>query len=177
MIKHHPNFEEIDVQNYTRMILKGLQCIHAKGYVHCDLKPSNVLVFPSKDGCPCRLKITDFGLSKEPGETVGEQYKFHATPRYMSPESLVIGQIGVALDIWSLGCIVVEMVTKKTMWGDHKDDYLGELMCQLVAGNDDVLLPESLSEEGKDFLNKCFEIDPRKRWTASMLLNHPFIAS
>jgi serine/threonine protein kinase len=57
---------ECDIQKFTRMILKGLRCIHKKGYVHCDLKPVNVLVFPSLDGHGSRVKITDFGLSKIP---------------------------------------------------------------------------------------------------------------
>lgn len=42
--------QERDVQKYTRMILKGLHCIHEKGYVQCDLKPENILVFYSRDG-------------------------------------------------------------------------------------------------------------------------------
>lgn len=48
---------EYDVQRYTRMIVKGLRCIHEKGYVHCDLKPANILVFRSKDGKAMLLRL------------------------------------------------------------------------------------------------------------------------
>jgi serine/threonine protein kinase len=56
-----------DFQKYTRMIVKGLHCIREKGYIHCDLKLENILVFSSSDGASSE-KITDFGLSKIPGD-------------------------------------------------------------------------------------------------------------
>jgi serine/threonine protein kinase len=55
--------DESDFQKYTRMIVKGLRCINKKGYVHCDLKPENIIVFSSPNGASS-IKITDFGLSK-----------------------------------------------------------------------------------------------------------------
>ena len=51
---------ESDVRLYTRMIVKGLCHIHEKGYVHCDIKPSNILVFPTEEaGTRSRLRISD----------------------------------------------------------------------------------------------------------------------
>ncbi|EXB54740.1 MAP kinase kinase kinase mkh1 [Morus notabilis] len=51
------------------MILKGLSCIHAKGIVHCDIKPDNILVFPCEHDGIYGLKISDFGLAKELSES------------------------------------------------------------------------------------------------------------
>ncbi|KAF2309370.1 hypothetical protein GH714_001785 [Hevea brasiliensis] len=85
------------------MILKGLSSIHNNGYVHCDLKPANILVFPS-DQQDFQLKIADFGLAKEPDEGNSRkffyQYTFRGTPLYMSPESIKLAEISPALNIW-----------------------------------------------------------------------------
>lgn len=101
------------------MILKGLSCIRVKGIVHCDLKPENILVFPCEVH-GYRFKITDFGMAKEPGEAVSEseKHRFHGTPTYMSPESIARREIETTTDIWSLGCVVLVMVTGRLLW--HK---------------------------------------------------------
>lgn len=165
--------DESDVRKYTRMIVKGLRCIHEKGYVHCDLKPENILVFSSPEGASS-VKITDFGLSKIPGdlnELMTKRFNFRGTPLYMSPESFLLGEIQGCLDIWSLGCVVVEMVSGKRAW-----DCTGgmEDLANQIA-TESPKIPETMSEIGKDFLRRCFARDPRKRWTAEMLLHHPFL--
>ena len=91
----------------------------------------------------------------------------------MSPESVALGEIEAPLDIWSLGCTVIEMITGKHVWNCTG---LEDLMFQIVFGKEPPKIPETMSEHGKDFLRKCFVRDPRKRWTAEMLLNHPFIS-
>ncbi|KAH7518443.1 mitogen-activated protein kinase kinase kinase 20 [Ziziphus jujuba] len=169
---------ECEVQIYTRMILKGLLRIHEHGYVHCDLKPENILVFRSDFGV--QLKISDFGLSKEPGKeddffvNSSSEFRFRGTPPYMSPESVAFGEIIEApLDIWSLGCIVIGMISGEFAWPslDNKD-----LVRWLAFSNKEPELPRNMSAKGKNFLRKCFIRNPRERWTAEMLLDHPFVA-
>jgi serine/threonine protein kinase len=175
MEKSGGKLQEGDVQKYTRMILKGLHCIHERGYVHCDLKPENILVFYSPNGASY-VKITDFGLSKIPGdknELITRKSVFRGTPIYMSPESVVVGEIQGGLDIWSLGCIVVEMITGNRPWEFMEDTEMKALMLQIAMETPKI--PENMSEIGKDFLRRCFARDPRKRWTAEMLLRHPFL--
>lgn len=60
---------ESDVRRYTRMILKALRQVHERGYVHCDIKPENILVFPSKNGGKS-VKIADFGLAHNTRENI-----------------------------------------------------------------------------------------------------------
>ncbi|XVF16776.1 hypothetical protein REPUB_Repub10bG0061400 [Reevesia pubescens] len=172
---------ESDVRCYTRMILEGLCDIHEKGCVHCDLKPANILVFPSDQyGSLSTPKIADFGLAKEPGEerdnvpkTTVPRLSFRGTERYMSPESVKDGKITASLDIWSLGCIVVEMMTGKPPWDSIRN--LKDLALEIAFTSDSPNIPEDISKAGKDFLMKCFAKNPCERWTADRLLGHPFL--
>ncbi|KAK7307348.1 hypothetical protein VNO77_40322 [Canavalia gladiata] len=175
LMKKRPILES-EVRIYTHMLLKGLSCIHGIGVVHCDLKPNNILLFPSsKKGAMCQLKIADFGVSKTKEELINAdtwKIKFRGTPFYMSPES-VMGHIGTPLDIWSLGCIVIEMITGLRAWRNlHTKE---DVMFQLAFLKEAPKIPDELNEDCKDFLSKCFLKDPTQRWTAEMLLNHPFL--
>ena len=167
-----PNKEVI---TYTHMLLKGLCCIHKEEVVHCDLKPDNILLFPSSDGhAKYQLKIADFGLSKTREDTNADlgEIKFRGTPFYMSPES-VVGLMGTPLDIWSLGCIVIEMITGSQPWRNIQTTE--ELTWKLAFLQESPNIPDELNWECKNFLSKCFVKNPKERWTATMLLDHPFI--
>ncbi|KAK9000315.1 hypothetical protein V6N11_080818 [Hibiscus sabdariffa] len=170
MRKNGGRIPERDVNCYTRMILEGLFDIHRKGFVHCDLKPGNILVFPPPDGTSlASLKIADFGLAKQVGVSK-VKYGFQGSVPYMSPES-ILGDVTGALDVWSLGCVVVEMITGRLPW-DTCDP--NDLMFKLFSG-ESPNIPEDMSILGKDFLQKCFVSDPNQRWSASMLLRHPYL--
>ena len=165
---------ESHLQSYTRMMLKGLAYIHEKGFVHCDLKPDNILVFPSRFGIS--LKIADFGLSKKAGECQiydqnSEDPRYRGTPLYASPESYFDGIHEAALDIWSLGCVIIEMFTGKLAWDTKNLDDLTNKMAFTYGP----AIPAGLSANGTDFLKKCLRRSPKERWTAKMLLNHPFM--
>ncbi|XP_073147668.1 mitogen-activated protein kinase kinase kinase 20-like [Henckelia pumila] len=160
---------ESETRRYTKALLKGLHYIHKLGYVHCDIKLQNILLGPEGG-----VKIADFGLAKRAG---GRKESFsgcelRGTPLYMSPESVTVGEQGTPADIWALGCAVAEMATGTPAW--HCSDVAG-LLLRIGAGEELPEVPKSLSELGKDFLGKCLVRDPSKRWTAEMLLNHPFV--
>ncbi|KAL3833334.1 hypothetical protein ACJIZ3_008070 [Penstemon smallii] len=158
---------ENEVRQYTKALLKGLNFIHKFGYVHCDIKLQNILLTPNGG-----LKIADFGLAKRVGSENGSGFDLRGTPLYMSPEMVAGGKQGTPADIWALGCVVAEMVAGAPAW--RCDDVAGLLM-RIGVGDAVPEIPGNLSEEGKDFLEKCFVKDPSKRWTAEMLLNHSFL--
>ncbi|CAI9264437.1 unnamed protein product [Lactuca saligna] len=163
---------ESDVRRYTNSVLKGLQFVHRNGFVHCDIKLQNILLFAGDEKDD--VKIADFGLAKKVAEESNSKSKheIRGTPMYMAPETVVSGEQGPASDIWAVGCLVLEMFTGKPAWTCSG---VGAVLMKIGVGAEIPDIPGKLSDAGKDFLGKCFVKDPSKRWTAEMLLNHPFI--
>ncbi|XP_065874906.1 mitogen-activated protein kinase kinase kinase 20 [Euphorbia lathyris] len=162
---------ESDVKSYTKSVLKGLRYIHAKGFAHCDIKLQNLLLFENGE-----VKIADFGLAKKLGEKQG-RLEFRGTPLYMSPESVNENEYESPCDIWALGCAVVEMITGKSAWNCKGDMNMATLLIKIGVGDELPEIPKQLSEDGKDFVSKCFIKNPKLRWTADMLLDHPFVSN
>ncbi|KAI4296209.1 hypothetical protein L6164_036185 [Bauhinia variegata] len=174
-------FSENQVRVFTGMLLRGLSCIHRMGFVHCDLKPENVLVFPGAEMTSYQLKIADFGLAmtseeKKNFDPRNWRFRYRGTPLYMSPESVTMGEIEPELDIWSLGCVVLEMVTGLPLWKSWRIEREDDFLCRLVFLRAKPRIPETVSMECRDFLSKCFDRESDRRWSADMLLKHPFLA-
>ncbi|KAF5839684.1 kinase-like domain-containing protein [Dunaliella salina] len=87
---------------YAAQIILGLECLHARNIAFRDLKPENMLV----DG-EGYVKITDFGFTKVVN---GATYTFCGTPDYIAPEIILNKGHGPAVDYWSLGCMIYEML-------------------------------------------------------------------
>ncbi|CAN8275422.1 unnamed protein product [Cochlearia groenlandica] len=152
---------EITIGRITLMILQGLFALHSNGYVHCDLKPDNVLLFPSTTlGGFLNIKLADFGLSKEPW-TNDPRSLCGGTKPYKDPEAVSMrGVAGPCVDIWSLGCVVLEMFGVKPV--EMGDSYKWRV-------------PRFVSPIASDFLRRCSEVSKR-RATVEELLNHPFVS-
>ncbi|XVF61180.1 hypothetical protein PTKIN_Ptkin08bG0109300 [Pterospermum kingtungense] len=161
------NLIESDARRYARSILKGLRFVHDKGFAHCDIKLENILLFGNGD-----VKIADFGLAKR-NEEEKRRMEIRGTPLNLAPESVNGNEYDSAVDIWALGCAIVEMFTGKPAWNSQN---VAALLIKIGVSDELPGIPQELSEEGKDFLGKCFVKDPKKRWTAEMLLDHPFMA-
>lgn len=165
------------IRAFTRMLLQGLSMIHGRGYVHCDLKPENILVFPTcvNDKGAWRpsleLKISDFGLSRRDGDSKWwrPRHPFAGTPIYMSPESVSHGETKKGLDLWSLGCVVLEMYTGKRPWW-HKNYDLEDLKNCYAP-----LIPSDLPSDAKLFIMTCFALETEDRKDAPTLLKHSFL--
>ncbi|CAI9770186.1 unnamed protein product [Fraxinus pennsylvanica] len=173
--KNEGKIPESHVACYSYMLLKGLSHVHEKGIVHCDMKPDNILVFPSENSSSIQnLKIADFGMAKkieEEEEFIPGSSTFNrGALQYASPESISKGIHKPVTDIWSLGCIIAEMISGKTIW-TYKD--AEDLIEQIKSRNPRI--PQNISYCADDFLKLCLEKNEHQRWTANMLLNHPFI--
>ncbi|XP_015884780.1 mitogen-activated protein kinase kinase kinase 5 [Ziziphus jujuba] len=169
--EHCGAMTESIVRNFTRHILSGLAYLHSKKTIHRDIKGANLLV----DNLGT-VKLADFGMAKH---LTGQSYdlSLRGSPYWMAPEVIkaVIKKdanpdLALAVDIWSLGCTVIEMFTGRPPWSDFTGP---QAMFKVL--NKSPPIPETLSSEGKDFLNCCFQRNPAERPSAIMLLEHPFV--
>ncbi|XP_073064308.1 mitogen-activated protein kinase kinase kinase YODA-like [Primulina eburnea] len=160
---------ESAIRSYTQQILSGLAYLHAKNTVHRDIKGANILVDPNG-----RVKLADFGMAKHiTGQTCPLSFK--GSPYWMAPEVIRNSNgCNLAVDIWSLGCTVLEMATSKPPWSQYEG-----VAAMFKIGNSKELppIPDHLSDDGKDFVRKCLQRNPQNRLTAAQLLEHPFVKS
>ncbi|XP_059842463.1 mitogen-activated protein kinase kinase kinase 4 isoform X1 [Hypanus sabinus] len=166
--------QEHVIRLYTKQITTAINVLHEHGIVHRDIKGANI--FLTSSGL---IKLGDFGCSvklKNIAQTMpGEVNSTLGTAAYMAPEVITRAKgegHGRAADVWSLGCVLVEMVTGKRPWHEYEHNF--QIMYKVGMGHKPPI-PERLSPEGKHFLSYCLESDPKHRWTASQLLDHPFV--
>ncbi|PWA86936.1 protein kinase superfamily protein [Artemisia annua] len=171
---------EVDVKRYARSILKGLSHVHKRGYVHCDLKPENVLLVANKknkDGFIA--KIGDLGLAKRVKQVKKKDpgRYWRSNPLYFSPEAVISGVQKRPADIWAFGCIVFEMLTGKQLWLAYKDLGKNEVLRRVGYENEieSVISSSSLSDEAQSFLKGCLCKKVGRRLSADMLLDHPYV--
>nr|XP_012563419.1 unnamed protein product [Hydra vulgaris] len=95
----------VQLKSYIRQLNKAVQWCHKNDVIHRDIKPENLLI--SNTGT---LKLCDFGFARAVSGTANGQYTdYVATRWYRSPELLLGGGYGKAVDIWSIGCILGEL--------------------------------------------------------------------
>jgi serine/threonine protein kinase len=96
------------VKHYMKQILNGIKYLHDQDIIHCDIKPSNLLLTNNKK----TIKICDFGFSKNMDDVNNIKYieGICGTPIYMAPEIFKKKQYGYFTDIWSIGIIFYEML-------------------------------------------------------------------
>jgi predicted Ser/Thr protein kinase len=87
-------------------VLDGLHFAHQRGVIHRDVKPSNVRVVP--DG---RVKIMDFGIARLQSSEDSDAASIVGTPTYMAPEQITNGAITPATDVFSVGCLLYELLS------------------------------------------------------------------
>lgn len=176
-IRKHGKFEESVVSSLTRQTLLGLSYLHREGILHRDLKADNILL--DLDGT---CKISDFGISKKTDNIYGNDVtnSMQGSVFWMAPEVIRSQGQGYSakVDIWSLGCVVLEMFAGKRPWS--KEEAIGAIY-KLGSLNQAPPIPEDVSRvigvEGLSFMYDCFTIDPTERPTAETLLRAPFCFS
>ncbi|KAL8205854.1 hypothetical protein R6Q57_009405 [Mikania cordata] len=168
------------VSAYTRQILSGLNYLHERKVVHRDIKCANILVDASGS-----VKLADFGLAKARktqcfiillslATALNDIKSCKGTPYWMAPEvvkSRSSNGYGLAADIWSLGCTVLEMLTRKVPYS-HLEGF--QALFRIGRGEPPPI-PETLSKEAQDFILKCLQVNPHARPTAAQLLDHSFV--
>jgi mitogen-activated protein kinase kinase len=155
----------------SEAVLNALVYLHARGIIHRDVKPSNILVTGSG-----QFKVCDFGVS---GELVDSMAKtFLGTSYYMAPERIKGGGYNVRSDVWSLGLTIIEVAQVRFPFPPPGHPPLApfELLDYVVTMDIPQLnTQDGWSDELCDFCNYCLIKDPRKRPTPANMLEHPFV--
>jgi serine/threonine protein kinase len=157
---------------FTRQLLRALKHCHSRKVVHRDLKGRNVLV----DMVAKKVKLCDFGSSSIASAPQNDPSRFiQFTPNWAAPEILLSTGWTDRADIWSLGCVVIEMLTAKRPWAE-----LGQVADMVLIyhiANKAVTpqLPTAIGAACQDFLHRCLQRDPQRRPSAAELLEHPWI--
>ncbi|AQZ16583.1 STE11 (YLR362W) [Zygosaccharomyces parabailii] len=169
MLNSYGPFEESLITNFTRQILIGVVYLHKKNIIHRDIKGANILI--DIKGC---VKITDFGISKKLSPLNQAQNKrasLQGSVYWMAPEVVKQAATTEKADIWSTGCVVIEMFT-----GKHPFPDFSQMQAIFKIGTSTTPeIPSWATDQSRDFLSKAFQLDYKKRPSAIDLLQHPWL--
>jgi protein-serine/threonine kinase len=138
---------------YILELVLALECLHKHNMVYRDLKPENILL--DEKG---HVKLTDFGLSKMLEADDEKAYTICGTPQYLAPEVLLKKGYDKAVDWWSLGCVMFEMLSGKIPFTIKRGVKLNSKIYEKS-----VEYPKTMTKEAKDLIQKLLIIDPNKR--------------
>ena len=190
-------------KNIVFQMLSALNALHKNGIIHCDIKPQNIL-YKSKENI---IQIIDYGLSQRISFDVKKDYKATGgTFPYMAPDILLGNTLFFkSWDIWSLGCVLVELCTGKVLFpgNSYKEvlekivDIFGSIKellpgFEFLAQKRKVILSERegkglinfikenqkfkfLNDDFYDLVNSMLCIDPTKRISAEEAMKHSWL--
>jgi dual specificity tyrosine-phosphorylation-regulated kinase 2/3/4 len=122
-LNKHQGFPVVLVKAFTSQIVSALTTLHTYKVVHCDLKPENILLV---EGHTPSVKLIDFGSSCYETHTL---YTYIQSRYYRAPEIILGLKYGCGVDMWSLGCVVAELVNGTPLFeGDCNTDQLLAMM-------------------------------------------------
>ena len=167
-IKHYKKyklfFEEKDIWKIFIQITRGLKSLHNLNILHRDFKSANIFLFSTGEA-----KIGDLNVSKIMNKGLGNTQT--GTPYYASPEVWNNSPYDCKSDIWSLGCILYEMLTLNPPF--NADDFEG-LYKKVMAGKYNKI-NSRYSEDMNELLKLLFKIDPKERPNCDEILKLDFI--
>ena len=157
-------FQEIDVWKIFLQMTRGLKSLHDLKIIHRDLKSENIFLFSNGTA-----KIGDLNVSKVIKKELGCTQT--GTPYYASPEVWSDKPYDTKSDIWSLACIIYEMLELKPPF--RADDMEG-LYKKVMKGKYDKI-NKRYSKDMSDLLDNLFKIEPKERPTCNEILKMPIV--
>ncbi|KAF9546293.1 Suppressor of Sensor Kinase (SLN1) [Mortierella hygrophila] len=184
LLEHGRIEDEKVIKFYTHQMLKGLAYLHGENVVHRDVKPDNVLLDHNGN-----IKFVDFGAAKILAKNQRTRTRggavtmsvgvgansLNGTPMYMAPEVIKNGEKGRkgSMDIWSLGCCVLEMATGRRPWAHLDNEWA--VMYHVATSHPPLPDPSQMSAKGISFLKRCFTRSAHDRPSAVELLRDEWL--
>lgn len=165
-LKNSPGkkFTEEKASKYIKQVLDAIIYLHSNDIIHRDLKPENLL---NSYGT---LKLADFGWSVYAPEAGGKRNTFCGTLDYVPPEMVQGQKYDYHSDNWSIGIMAFEFLTGSPPFGKRTQN---ETLDSIVKN--DLVIPNSVSEEGRSFILGLLNPVPSKRMELSEAIQHPWI--
>ena len=151
--KRYTVFPEIKARFYIMELVIALDFLHQNNMIYRDLKPENILL--DSQG---HVKLTDFGLSKIFENEDDKAYTVCGTPQYLAPEILLRKGYDKAVDWWSLGCVLYEMLYGRLPFKLKKGQKIS-----LNIYKEEIAFDKKISEEAKDLIINLLIFDPKSR--------------
>lgn len=164
-------FSEKEIQNFIIQIGSALQYLSENSIAHRDLKPHNILL--TCDAGVMQFKIADFGFARFLQTTANT---YCGSPSYMAPEIILGTSYNAAIDMWSLGIIIYQLITLNVPFqtATNENDIKSILIRNKISY---IAIPSgySVSNELRNLVSGLLTVSPNSRLTISQLANHPFL--
>lgn len=198
--KSFKDLTDAHLQYIFYQIFRGLQYLHSGNVIHRDIKPSNIL--SNED---CDVVMCDFGFARDTESSI-DMTEYVITRFYRAPEVMLSSQkYSKAVDIWSIGCTMYEMLTGKPLFQTKNYLDLIKLIINTLGKPSEIELEFISNAKGKEFIlglpdappqkisakllamganpqlldliDRCMEFNPQHRLTAEEAMRHPYFAS
>ncbi|XP_049851326.1 myosin light chain kinase A-like [Schistocerca gregaria] len=165
-------FSEDEARIAFFQILQAVEYLHSIGIVHRDLKPENILLDSGV------IKLSDFGLSRLTKNSFFMK-TLCGTPQYAAPEVIIMVNSDSApagytnaVDMWSLGVILFNLLTANPPFSDECLDMSLYSQIATCTFTYDLFSMPNISDSAKDLVRKLLHLSPEERLTATEALNH-----